>query len=234
VAFVEVLNEYGMIFGWLDGAVDRLPNVFRAELQKKWNEYLRQKYASTENLRKTWGTLGPDESIEQGTVKIFTTSEYRTRSAAAQRDWIEFLWHLEYNFFTEMYRYLKEELRVKALIVGTQVVFGSTPNIQQLLDVVDTHHYWRYPEGSGSDFYVVNDAMVNSPTRNTITSIAYRRVYGKPFMVSEYNHPAPNMYRSEAMVFLPAYGAYQDWDAIVFYSYGDAGGSFVFNSMRMR
>ncbi|MEM2200686.1 MAG: hypothetical protein QW162_02285, partial [Ignisphaera sp.] len=234
VAFIEILNEYGMLFGWLDGAVDRLPSIFKAELQKKWNEYLRQKYVITENLRKAWGALNPDENLEQGTVRIFTSSEYRARSVAAQKDWVEFLWRLEYNFFIEMYKYLKEELKVKALVVGTQVVFGGTPNIQQLLDLIDTHHYWRYPVGSGSDFYVVNDAMVNSPTGNTIISIAYRRVYGKPFMISEYNHPAPNMYRSEAMIFLPAFGAYQDWDAIVFYSYGDAGGSFVFNSMRMR
>ncbi|ADM27348.1 hypothetical protein Igag_0510 [Ignisphaera aggregans DSM 17230] len=234
IAFIEVLNEYGIIFGWLDGAIDRLPMLFKNELQKKWNEYLLEKYGSTQNLLKSWGSLKPGEYLENGAIKIFTLDEYRTRPETAQRDWVEFLWRLEYDFYMEMYRYLKEEIGVKQLVIGTQVVFGGTPNIQQNLDVVDTHHYWRYPVGSGNDFYVVNDAMVNNPLGSTIIRLAYTKIFGKPYTVSEYNHPAPNMYRSEGFILLPAYAAFQDWDAIMPYSYGGPSGPAVFDSKMIR
>jgi beta-galactosidase GanA len=57
VAFVEILNEYGITFGWLNGAIDRLPKVFRDALRERWNDFLIAKYDSTENLRKSWGIL---------------------------------------------------------------------------------------------------------------------------------------------------------------------------------
>jgi len=126
----------------------------------------------------------------------------------------------DYNYFTEMYSYLKNELGVKALIIGTQSAWGGTPNILANLDAIDAHHYWRYPAGSGNNWYVLNDAMVNNPRSNTISQLALRSVLGKPFTISEYNHPAPNMYRPEGFVLLAAYAAFQDWDAIMPYSYG--------------
>jgi len=61
--------------------------------------------------------------------------------------------------------------------------------------------------------------MVNHPEGSTIPDIALRRVYGKPHFVTEYNHPAPNMYDAEAVVTLAAYAALQDWDGI-FFDYG--------------
>jgi hypothetical protein len=62
--------------------------------------------------------------------------------------------------------------------------------------------------------------MVNE-TGGTIPSLSLRRVLGKPFTVTEYNHPAPNTYGSEAYVLLAAYGAFQDWDAIYAFCYSD-------------
>jgi hypothetical protein len=41
---------------------------------------------------------------------------------------------------------------------------------------------------------------------------------GKPFTVSEVNHPFPNEYASEGIPILAAYGALQDWDGIFWYT----------------
>ena len=241
VAFVEILNEYGITFGWLDGAIDRLPKVFRDALRERWNDFLIAKYGSTENLRKAWGdTLKPGENLEEKTVDVFNYADVITvrPSQQARMDWAEFLWYLDYNYFTEMYSYLKNELGVKALIIGTQSAWGGTPNILANLDAIDAHHYWRYPVGSGNNWYVLNDAMVNNPRSNTISQLALRSVLGKPFTISEYNHPAPNMYRPEGFVLLAAYAAFQDWDAIMPYSYGPYTSGHIalasWNSTRMR
>ncbi|MEM0026464.1 MAG: beta-galactosidase [Ignisphaera sp.] len=223
VAFIEILNEYGMNFGWLDGAVDRLPPVFRNALREKWNEFLISKYGNTENLAKAWGkSLLPGESLENKTVDVFNYADIITKrpTLQARLDWAEFLWRLDYNYFMDMYNFLKNELKVKAIVMGTQSAWGGMPNIMARLDAVDAHHYWRYPTGSGNNWYVINDPMVNNPSSNTMTGLAFRSIYGKPFTVSEYNHPAPNMYRAEGFVFLPAFAAFQDWDAIMPYNYG--------------
>lgn len=56
IAFVEINNENGLIHGWLDGTIDRLPKVFADDLQRQWNEWLRRRYKDTEEMRKAWGT----------------------------------------------------------------------------------------------------------------------------------------------------------------------------------
>jgi len=55
--------------------------------------------------------------------------------------------------------------------------------------------------------------MVNE-RGGTLSNLALHRVLGKPHSVTEYNHPAPNTYSSEAFLLLSAYAALQDWDAI--------------------
>lgn len=55
VAFVEINNENGLIHGFLGGVIDRLPAVFRADLQRQWNDWLIAKYGNTQSLRQAWG-----------------------------------------------------------------------------------------------------------------------------------------------------------------------------------
>jgi len=395
VAFVEIVNEQGLIHSWLDGVIDRLPQIFKDALKEKWNNYLLSKYGSDENLRKAWAapvspsqsaellrngffengldswvvevhddaeasyriiteaggrsfleiavkrkglenwhvqfnqpglriaeggtylvrfsakadrnvrvsiglvqahepwgglsqrvdiTLTRDwedyeiallasqsednarldisglganiatyqfscfsmklfngyglmngESLSNKTVQILPVSEYNKRSPVAKRDWVEFLYFLEESFFTEMYRFIKEELGVKALVIGT-TVGCSTANIMAKLDIVDTHAYWMHPWFPGyawdpENWYVINEPMVNKPQQSTIVGLAVKRIYGKPHFVTEYNHPAPNMYDAETALTLATYAAFQDWDGIFLFDYGARGD---WNSKKIR
>jgi len=142
-------------------------------------------------------------------------------------DWVGFLYNLEDEYFKEIHRYAKEELGVKSLVFGT-IVGCSTPNIMAELDVVDTHAYWHHPSFPGvawdaSNWYVVNEPMVNSLDTGPISWLALKKVYGKPHFVTEYNHPAPNMYDAETAVILATYAALQDWDGIFLFDYGSRG-----------
>ena len=122
-----------------------------------------------------------------------------------------------------MRRFLKEELGVKVPIVGT-IVATSTPNLMADLDVVDSHAYWQHPQFPGKpwdmdNWFVKNISMVDYPDSNAVTPLAFQRVAGKPHMVSEYNHPAPNTHAGEGPLFIAAFAALQDWDAIFLYTY---------------
>ena len=60
---------------------------------------------------------------------------------------------------------------------------------------------------------------INAPAKATVTGLALRRVLGKPHLVTEYNHPAPNTFQAEAFPFLATYGALQDFDMLLAFDY---------------
>ncbi len=167
--------------------------------------------------------LQPTENLESSNLPLFTKPQFGERTAAAQRDWIRFLTHTEEGYWTEMLRFLKEDLHVKAPITGT--IAGCSPlNIQSRMDWVDTHSYWQHPRWTGGrdwdpENWIVENRSVVNERGGTIAGLTMRRVLGKPHACTEYNHPAPNTYSSEGMLLLAAYAALQDWDAIYVYSY---------------
>ena len=83
------------------------------------------------------------------------------------------------------------------------------------LDIVDAHVYWQHPAISGAR----NSPMVNDPLHSTVVKLRRSAFAGKPFTVSEVNHPNPNEYSCEMIPFSAAYGAFQDWDGIFFYTF---------------
>jgi hypothetical protein len=64
VAFVEIMNENGLVQKWLEGVTDTMPERYRRDLQAKWNQWLRSRYPSTDALKQGWGVvdqpLGPN------------------------------------------------------------------------------------------------------------------------------------------------------------------------------
>jgi hypothetical protein len=70
VAFVEILNEYGLFQAWHDRVLDTMPAVFRDELRDRWNAWLAERHASSAALLTAWGALdeplGPNQ-LRNGT-----------------------------------------------------------------------------------------------------------------------------------------------------------------------
>jgi hypothetical protein len=61
--------------------------------------------------------------------------------------------------------------------------------------------------------------MVNDPLHSTVVKLSRTAVAGRPYTVSEFNHPFPNDWASEGFPILAAYGSFQDWDAIMIYTF---------------
>ncbi|MCS7304397.1 MAG: carbohydrate binding domain-containing protein [Thermoguttaceae bacterium] len=165
--------------------------------------------------------LGNNERLEEDSVPILRRWEGK-RTPGALADWIDFLWELERRYWHGMYRFLKEELGVRSLVCGTQLSY-SPPYIQAGLDYIDAHSYWQHPHFPGrpwdpANWTVQNIALVNSPG-GTLAGLAERRILGHAFTVSEYNHPAPNVYAAEGFPMLAAFAAFQGWDAIYSFTY---------------
>jgi hypothetical protein len=140
---------------------------------------------------------------------------------------------LEDGYFQAMRRVVKDELGAQALIAATSDHGHFTSGYPLLhsaskLDIVDGHAYWQYPrqerDATGAKtraFQIPNTPMVNDPLQSIVVGLSRSAVAGKPYIVSEVNFPFPNEYTSEGVPILSAYAAFQDWDGIFWYCFGN-------------
>ncbi len=166
--------------------------------------------------------LRDGETLAARTIARPRRSEMAGWSRPLQRDYVRFLLDVAREYWTGMAEYLRSELGVESLITGTQM--GYTPiQTHVAMDYFDAHAYWHHPSFPGrpwdsNNWWVRNVSMVTAKG-GTLPGLAARRVAGYPYTISEYNHPAPNTYCSEAYLLLAAYGALQDWDGIFSFAY---------------
>ena len=171
------------------------------------------------------GTLTRDEKSR---IPIIRKRDLARTTPAKQRDWQEFIWDTETAYWNGMRDFLKKDLGVKAPIVGTQG-FWSPGHVQVGMDVIDSHAYWQHPDFHGKGWNpdvwdVKNEPMAGAPDGGTLPGLAAQRVAGKPFLCTEYNHPAPNTYSAETFPLLCAFAALQDWDGVFAFSYSHRAG----------
>ncbi|MBR5176106.1 MAG: hypothetical protein IKW89_09290 [Bacteroidales bacterium] len=125
----------------------------------------------------------------------------------------------EADHWNNMRTYLKKELGVMAPVTSTQVSY-SQPSTFDGMDFYDNHAYWLHP--TIGVFWKQNTApMVNEPNGGTLPGLASRRFAGKPYTISEYNHPYPSFYGAEGQPMLHAYAAFQGWDGVFAYSWNN-------------
>lgn len=169
-------------------------------------------------------SLAPDETIARGTV--------RSRFAGtdpAVRDWWAFLAATERATTRRLVRLLKDELKVRVPITDTQADYGGAAGILREAgesDYLDAHAYWEHPDftkGSWDpEFWRIgNSSQVRSATGGVLADLALARVEGRPFTISEYNTPNPGDHGAETLPLLAAVAAFQDWDAVMPYTYMD-------------
>lgn len=194
-----------------------------------------------ENLRLVFGSLGFSEGIqieienpilsEGGELSVITFdsihdwkvklphyNEYKYLPDEYKNLIMSFLWEKELNYWERMNSFIKEEIGAKCLTVGTCLGYSS-PEIQSTFDIIDTHIYWNHPqfptsEWSSTNYYVNNKSLTKAKKDNTLLNLAKRRVYGKPFSCSEYDHPYPNQYTAEMYPMISSFASFQDWDCL--------------------
>jgi hypothetical protein len=171
--------------------------------------------------------LPEGDALAERHIPIVLHSQRSATPTPLLRDWLQFLWDTERAYWLEMATYIKRDLGYKGIVFGT-IVGCSTPHLMAQLDTVDGHAYWMHPEfpGAGWDpnnWFVRNAPMVNSDD-TTLRRLAQHRVWGKPYTVTEYDHPAPNQYAAEGLPLLAAHGALQDWDGLFAFDYGGSDG----------
>ncbi|MBK8479186.1 MAG: hypothetical protein IPL39_23775 [Opitutaceae bacterium] len=178
------------------------------------------------------GGAGPvltaDQTLEARTVALPTSPS--TRQWA---DWIAFLAGIDRAFAEEMRAFLRDDLGVKAPMVCSQINFSGLPALdrEQSMEFADTHVYWQHPNFPGAGWDRANWTIDNSPMVSVfgprrfgeLGNLAYLRVAGKPYAVSEYDHAAPSEYVCEMYPELAVFGCRQNWDALYPFDFGAYG-----------
>lgn len=167
-----------------------------------------------------------------------TLEPYRTRFEAMYRDWaarngialpegkidftvrtdplMKFLVEVQRNYYLEMQRYLRDEVGVKVPMTGSNWSQGGGL-LAALRDMpyTDSHAYWNHPARDGA---VANNPMIGAPG-TIFGGLAFNRMAGKPFFVSEWDEPWPNEWRAELPVWIAGISALQDWNGLTVYTY---------------
>jgi len=168
-------------------------------------------------------SLQKGESLRNASIVVFADNESPNRTL----DRMQFLAETEKAYFDGMRNFIKEDLGYKALVSGT-IVFGPLGLYTQSdMDFIDTHAYWQHPRFPGrpwdsNNWIVEQKPMADYPAEATLFRLAASRLKGKPFTLSEYNHPAPLDSQAECVPMVASFAAAQDWDAVWLYTYSHA------------
>ncbi|MFC1633335.1 hypothetical protein ACFL5Z_00725 [Planctomycetota bacterium] len=238
VVIVELVNENSIIEAWFSDRLlgkntNKRPGTwtdvtawYADQLTKKYNLWLRERCSEAELKKlRTEAGVEKDDLIPRLIKDQFNTASKRRFHLEAT-----FYMELEKNYFESMYQFLTKELSVTSLNAGTSdhnhyktgyPLLTSTSK----LDVVDGHVYWQHPryftdpKTKRRSFSIPNTPMVNDPFNSTVVQLSRSAIHGKPYTVSETNHPFPSEYACEGIGILAAYSAFHDWDGIFFYTF---------------
>lgn len=197
----------------------RLSFSFNNSKGRFWFDDIKLGSGGTKGLLET-------ESLDNLTVKRTDYGNSYSYSDARIKDMSEFYISLQDNFFADMKNYLRNTLGVKVPILATNWNIGPGDLISQSkLDYLDNHSYWQHPNfpnvpWSSTDWNIPNTSMVKDIYGGTMGGLfGGNAMVGKPYTVSEYNHPFPNRYQTEMALFTAAYLSFHNADGVEFFEY---------------
>ena len=131
---------------------------------------------------------------------------------------IEFLNDLHIKSIEEQKRFLKEELKLTALITDINMTSKFTlNNAREHLDFVDNHQYWDHPRFPVAAWQMPYEFFNSSAIVNRAGLPRYLmpvRIFGKPYTITEFNFCSPNPNRLETAPLVGGYAGLQDWDGL--------------------
>jgi len=167
--------------------------------------------------------LSAGERLEDGSVSLVGENELATNERT--NDYLRFLADRDQAYLREMLGAVREKAGPLVPVAGTQMGYGGLLNLDSHaeVDYQDNHFYvdhYGFPNVAwdSRDWYL-RDLSSLGGGLTAFQSMAAAREAGRPYTVSEFNQPWPNTYAAEIDPTLAAFGAFQDWDAIMHFAY---------------
>ena len=221
VLLVELVNENSLVESW---ATDRLLGQATRPNPGTWTDIPAGYERALTDKYHAWLRARGKEPVAR-----LRKDEFAAASPERFRTELSFYMELEDRYFQSMRAFLKDELGVQSLVAATSDHNHGISGYPLLhsasrLDIVDGHVYWQHPRyleqaGQRTGFAIGNTPMVDDPLQSTVVELSRSAVAGKPYTVSEVNHPFPAEYACEGIPILTAYAALQDWDGLFWYTF---------------
>ena len=236
LAFVELQNEDNMFFAALEVALREAPN-YRALLNRKFSEWLLEKYGSHDAFVEAWGAdhIDEDEHLDQKNIYPrpnhgWFSHEYRQAEEQNRPvpphvlDRALFLYDIQIDFYERFVKALREAgYRGPILTSCWKAGEGLTHYLNLHADYkfgfIDRHNYYGGDTGHGlQPGNVINEPMVNRPGSGLL-SAGMQMVIDRPFAFSEWMSKLPNQWIAEAPPIIAIYGmGLQGWDKSYVYA----------------
>lgn len=228
LAFVEVGTGSDLSSFFQRGGLDRQGPWFLQALAQPWNAWLRAKYKNQAGLAKVWkdgknSGFVAGEDLDAGTVAAFTQTLFKTRTAQARSDWLNFLLENDLATWNARRDFLRKTLGFKGLVTGCNLE-QSSPQAQAGMDAWSLAPAWSQPvwpkgQAEPANWYVVNDTAIAHPESSLGESLARARVTGKPLFLLPTMTPAGNTFEAEALLLLSYFATALDYDAVIPYRF---------------
>ena len=225
---VALVNE-----GNLDNGAGPEPFVSLPNWKERWSAWLVERAKQTSDERPvTRDERNDGSALVTRHPSLFTPDEVadfasipegdhwsRTRHVAA---FSRFLADVEADFEARAMRFLREEIGLKAP-VSNMSAWMQPPEYQGILagptqDYVEGHSYCDHPTFPERQWGLPCRVGAENPVRQRMHSMGYgamgptlKRIFGKPFCVTEFNFCAPNPHRGAGGLLFGAEAAAQDW-----------------------
>lgn len=201
------------------------------EVRGRFNKWLREKYGTTEELKKAWtfnGTelLKDDENLENGTVELQYSGERSGAQKPRSSDSLNFIADSMINYSKTINEEL-DKVGYKGLVTPTTLWGADLTTLLYVLtreesDFVDSHDYWSHPGGENS-LHGNTHIGWNKPVSMLETnSFGYmgrlfnQSVYGLPHTITEWDECDLNPTMSEGFTLMSVFASYQNWTAFNF------------------
>ncbi len=164
--------------------------------------------------------LLPGEHLTTATIHRPTFAEGPAFSPQRTRDLMEFYTNLASGYNTDMRSFIRDTLGCQALVGGgtSGIMLNDLYSIRNM-DFTAASESWDYVRNQQDNWYIGNDGMVGNIYAGRIPFIARQAIDGKPTVVTQFVMPYPSAYANEMLTLLPAYAAYQGWDAVYIGAY---------------
>ena len=202
---VALINEGNLDNGAGPGPFVKLPNW-----QERWATWLAEKKAADSAFADIPSTIPEGDHWQ------------RTRHVAA---FSRFLTDVEADFEARAVRFLREDVGLKAPI-SNMSAWMQPPEYQSILagptqDYVEMHAYCDHPTFPERQWGLPCRVGRENPVRQRTHSMdsgamgaLLKRIFGKPFCVTEMNYCGPNPHRGAGGLLFGAEAAVQDWSGV--------------------
>ncbi len=167
--------------------------------------------------------LSSGESLKA--VNISLVSEFEISADARTNDYFSFLVDRDRYYLDQIQSAVQEQADLLVPITGTQMSQGGLPNLDSHdnLSYQDNHFYedhYFFPNRHWDDEdWGIRDSSTVGGGLVQVLNTAAAREGNRPYTVSEFNQPWPNTHAAEIDPVLAAFGAFQDWDALMHFDY---------------